>query len=136
MAAPAGVQHALSGTKPWVRLISILGFISAGFMIVLGGLGALFGSALGEMPPGMSAVFLIYPVMGVVYLVPSLYLFRYASRIGDYLRGGEEGQLQLALETQRSFWRFVGILCVVAIVLSVAMMVVALAIPFVLRSAG
>lgn len=136
MAAAPGIQAALAGTKPWVRLLSIVGFIAAGFMIVVGVLGAVFGTTFGDMPPGMSAVFLIYPLMGVLYLVPSLYLFRYASRIDDYIRGGEDVQLELALGAQRSFWRFMGILCVVGFVLSVLSIMAAIAIPLVLRSAG
>jgi len=136
MAGPPGIHSALAGTKPWVRLIGILGFISAGFMIVVGVVGAVFGTAFGDLPPGMGVVFLIYPLMGALYLVPSLYLFRYATRIGEYMRDGQEVQLELALQSQRSFWRFVGILCLVGIVLSVLMIMVAIAIPFMFRSAG
>ena len=39
------VVHALRGTKPWVRLCSVLGFISTGFMLlaaVMMGLGGGF----------------------------------------------------------------------------------------------
>jgi hypothetical protein len=91
--ANSGIQSVLAGTKPWVRLVSIIGFISAAFMI-LGGIAAgVVGARLGG--PGTAAIIFMYPVMGLLYLVPSLYLFRYATRIGEYMRGGQEGQLEL-----------------------------------------
>ena len=128
MAMP-GIQNALAGTKPWVRLVSILGFISAGFMIVAGLFAAVLGGFSDAMPAGATAIFLIYPLMGALYAVPSLYLFRYASRIDEYVRGGQEIQLELALDTQRAFWKFVGILCVISIVIAIVGIIASIAIP-------
>ena len=131
MMANPGIQSALAGTKPWVRLVSILGFISAGFMI-LGGLAAgALGVRMGR--PEAAALIFVYPLMGLLYLVPSLYLFRFATRIGEYLQGGQEAQLELALDSQRSFWRFVGILSLVSIVLMALVIAAAIAIPALLQ---
>jgi hypothetical protein len=134
MAAAAGVQAILQGTKPWVRLVSILGFISAGFMILIGvallALGAA-GGFVGELGPQFGAIAVVYPIFGLLYLVPSVYLFQYASRIGQFISGGgQEVQLELALDSQRAFWKFVGILCIIGIVLMVLGMLAAIAIPF------
>ena len=62
MMAMPGIQNALAGTKPWVRLVSILGFISAGFMIVAGLFAAVLGGFSDAMPAGATAIFLIYPL--------------------------------------------------------------------------
>ena len=106
MTTASGIPAILAGTKPWVRLVSILGFISAGLMILLGigvaGLGLFQRGA-----PEFVAIGMIYPITGLLYLVPSFYLFRYASRIEDYVRGGQDMQLELALDSQRAFWKFV-----------------------------
>ncbi len=136
MVAVPGVQSALAGTKPWVRLCSILLFVSAALMIVVGGLAGIMGSmALGGGAETM-ALAIVYPLMGLLYLIPGLYLFRYAKRIGDYLTGGQEVQLELALDAQRSFWKFVGILSVIAIVVFLLGIVAAIAIPTMLRMSG
>lgn len=71
--------------------------------------------------------------MGLFYLVPSLYLFRFATRIGEYLQSGQEAQLELALDSQRSFWRFVGILSLIAIVVTALGIFAAIAIPALLH---
>lgn len=131
MMANPGIQSALAGTKPWVRLVSIIGFVSAGFMI-LGGLAAgVVGVRLGG--PEAVALIFVYPLMGLLNLVPSLYLFRFATRIGEYVQGGQDAQLELALDSQRSFWRFVGILSLVGIVLMALGIVAAIAIPALLQ---
>lgn len=132
MAAP-GIQSALAGTKPWVRLCSVLLFASAALMIVIGILGAVVGTLALGGGAQTAALAIVYPLMGLVYLIPALYLFRYATRIGEYLTGGQEIQLELALDAQRSFWKFVGILGVIAIVLFVLGIVAAIAIPTMLR---
>ena len=137
MTTATGIPGVLAATKPWVRLMSVLGFISAGFMI-LAGLGMMLaGMATSDLGSGQAlAIGLLYPVFGLLYIVPSAYLFRYASRIGDYLRGGQEIQLELALDSQRSFWKFVGILTVIGMVVAVLGMAAAILIPAMLMLRG
>jgi len=101
----------LRQTKPWVRFLSVLGFIGSGFMVLGGGV-ALVGAIISHRPQ-LLAFALVYPPMGFLYFVPSFYLHRYASRIGSYLAQGRSAQLDAALEAQKSFWRFVGILTLV-----------------------
>ena len=134
MIATPGIQSALAGTKPWVRLVSIIGFISAGFMILGGVAGGVVGALMGR--PEAAVLIFFYPLMGLLYLVPSLYLFRFATRIGEYVQGGQEAQLELALESQRSFWKFVGILSLVGIVLGVLGIAAAITIPLLLQLRG
>lgn len=98
-------------TKPWVRFLSILGFISAAFMLlaafVLG-----FGNRFGRMQGVISVV---YAVMAVLYVVGSVYLSRYASRITELQYTRDVESLESALEAQKSFWKLLG--SVVAIML-------------------
>jgi hypothetical protein len=117
-----------------VRLVSIIGFISAGFMILGGVAGGVVGVLTGR--PEAAALIFIYPLMGLVYLVPSFYLFRFATRIGEYMQSGQEAQLELALDSQRSFWRFVGILSIIGIVLMVLGIAAAITIPALLQMRG
>ena len=129
MMVTSGIHAALAGTKPWVRLCSVLLFVTAALVILVGLIGgALAGSTFGEGPE-MAAVGVFYAFMGLLYFFPALYLYRYASRIGDYLAGGEEAQLEHALDAQRSFWKFVGIVTLAGLVLIALTIVAAVAIP-------
>jgi len=124
MVDPRAVQ-ALQGTKPWVRLCSVIGFISTGF-ILLAALIMLFGGAF--MPTQKQAfpfagfqfvLGLLYAAMGVLYLFPSIKLWKYGSAILRLMSTGSNADLIEALEQQRSFWKFVGILILVMIALYV-----------------
>src|SRR5215213_2786165 len=112
---PLMVEH-LRATKPWVRLISVIMFISAG-LIFLGGLAMMFlGSSMGTRGFGLGPVIgIIYFIMGGLYVVPAYFLHQYASSIQDFLQGGGDSAMENALGSQKSFWRFVGILTLVII---------------------
>jgi hypothetical protein len=112
---------ALGQTRPWVLFLAIVGFIGAGLMIVgglgvaavMGFAGALAGSAGGELG-GMGAAMglglgALYLAFGVLYLFPSLFLWRYAAGIRAMLGADPVGGMESALRAQKSFWKFVGI---------------------------
>ena len=63
-------------------------------------------------------------MLGLLYIFPSLFLFRYASGIASMLKEDAVRGMESALAAQKSFWRFVGILtvivlCIYAVVLAV-----------------
>jgi hypothetical protein len=107
------IEH-LRATKPWVRFMSVIMFIFAA-LIFLGGLLMML------MPSGMSGfglgplVGIIYIVMSGLYLAPAFFLHQFASSINDFLNGGGDSAMENALGSQKSFWRFVGILTLVVI---------------------
>ena len=128
MADPSGAAGAVSPaivetlrrTKGWVRFLAILGFIGAGFMLLAAlGLGIAWTVA---PPPGaesMLPLLIGYSVflgaMAFLYVVPCLRLLRYASGIARLEVQRDAGSLELALDHQRTFWRFVGIAAIVLI---------------------
>jgi len=119
---------ALAGTRPWVRLISVLLFIGAG----LGLLASLISLvAVGHVPGGPPAVLIgaIQVLACLLYLVPAWYLSRYAGALGSFLQGGAAAELEAALDSQKSFWKFVGILTLITMVLAVLGIAAAILIP-------
>jgi hypothetical protein len=131
-----GVAAALGGTRKWVRLVSILGFIGSAFMIVAGIGMAVWGSAMpdaaGPFPGGMAVFGLVYVCMALIYLVPSIYLWRYGTHIGAYLRDPQAILLEAALEAQRKFWQFVGVLTVIMLVFMVGGIGLSIVLPVIL----
>jgi hypothetical protein len=118
-------QHYLSQTGPWVRFLSIMMFIGAAFMILSGAGMVLIGlagldSSMGSMGSGSlpnGAVILlgpVYIVMAVLfYLLPGIFLFRYASAIKLLKSTPSSPALEDALRNQKSFWRYLGILAII-----------------------
>ena len=111
----AGMIHVLRGTRPWVRLASIIGFVLAAVMGFLGFDATVRGLTSVRFQGG--PFFLLYFVFSVGFLILSLYLHRYASRISVFLAQGHSVQLEGALEAQRKFWKFTGLFALLSLVL-------------------
>lgn len=118
------VSRILGQTQPWARLMGILGFVTVGMMLLFG-----LGAAVAVLATqgGEAALLLaVYPLMAVLYVLPSIYLMRYANRIRDFIAQGQQHQLEAALDAQRAFWKFMGIFALVSLVLSGFAILVAL----------
>ena len=129
-----GMIEALKKTKPWVRFLSILGFILAGLMVLVA-LGMLvFGLYQMTQGPGvgawMAGMSVLYLLLGILYLFPSRYLYQYASAIGAALDAKyKSGPVEQALGYQKSFWKFAGIMALVMLLLYIPGIFAAIAIP-------
>lgn len=102
----------LSQTRPWVRLVSVMMFLGSAFM-VFGGISMVLVTALGQGAIGGGiSVFLggIYLAMAVAYLFPAVFLWKYANRITLFAQQQSTARLADALDSQRLFWKFVGIM--------------------------
>jgi len=135
-----GAADMLRKTKPWVRFISVMFFIGAAFS-ALGGIGAIAGGIAagmaggmpGGMPSGMAGgmpwllltgLGVAYIVMAILYITPGVFLWMYADRIGLFLRQKTPGRLASALASQKSFWKFIGIMTLIFICLYPIMILV------------
>lgn len=119
--------ESLRATKPWVKFLSILMFIMVG-LVFLGGLAMMFASPMG-MRGGASVgplMGFVYWIMGGLYLAPAIFLYRYASSIDDLVRGGGDTAMEMALESQKSFWKFTGIVTLVVLCFYLIMIVLAM----------
>ena len=105
-------MQALAQTKPWVRLLSVLGFLVFGFSVI----GMVF--VLGFTPGGPVTLMMVVtiPISLLFYFMPSLLLWNYASRIGNFLNDRSSNSLAAAVAAQKSFWKYVGILVAVILV--------------------
>jgi hypothetical protein len=52
---------------------------------------------------------------GVLEFFPSLFIYRCGDKIRGYLRSGTDQDLELALKNNKSYWKFLGIVCIVSL---------------------
>ena len=88
-----------------------------------------------EAPP-LVYVGIFYILTSVFYLVPSIWLSKYSSAIDSFLKRGDSVQLGKAIAYQKSFWKFVGILVLVSIIIAILGMLAAILIPTYLAFRG
>ena len=118
----------LKGATPWLRFIGILGFISAGLVVLMGFSMAPFISVMNrawaEIPgfESLEGVFnatfggfmvVMFIGAGLLLFFPSLYIFRFGEKIRSYLRSGADRELELAFQNNKSLWKFLGIICII-----------------------
>lgn len=113
--AVAGAMDALRATKPWVRFMGVLGILGTALLVVIALI--LIGVSQGPfktLPPGVRVVLpLVYLLMAALQVPPVLHLNRYASRIGILLETHAPEDLTRALDAQKSFWKYVGIMTLI-----------------------
>jgi hypothetical protein len=69
----------------------------------------------------------------IFYLIPSIWLYKYSSAISRFLGGGGATELGNALVYQKSFWKFVGIMIVIAMIVGIFVILAAVFIPSLLK---
>lgn len=124
------IEVELGGTRLWVLILSIIGFIIGGLTLLLGlvygGVVGFAGAALGvdsNMGAGGGILagglfFLFFALSAALYIVPSYFLYKYASAIGQISRRGQPAIVE-ALSSQRKFWKILvlGMLCFILLYL-------------------
>ena len=126
-AVGAAVVDQLARTKGWTRLFSVLLWIGAAFLILGGGgmmlFGLIAGGAAEQFDQQLAAIGgaiglgIVYFLMAIFYIYPALKLGNYSSRISDLMNAPSEANLIAALNEQRAFWKYVGILMVLMLAL-------------------
>jgi Family of unknown function (DUF5362) len=122
--------NSMQPTKMWTKFMSIMGFIMSG-LIVLSGIfeslsSNLSSQAQGKYPP---VVGLVYIFFSIFYIIPSVYLFKSSSALGRFLGNKMASELESAFSYEKSFWKFVGIFCIVMITIAVIGIAAAIVIP-------
>lgn len=114
-----GVLVALQSTRPWVLFLGILGLVGAGLML-LGGFGVIiYGAFAGGGPfVGMGVIYFIFSLL---YIAPSIMLIQYANKIRTFTAAPSAGNLKDALTAQKSFWKFVGVMALIVLVIYAVM---------------
>ena len=126
----------LARTKGWTRFFSVMLWIGAVFlilaalmMIAVGSIGGLAGGemmgAMGGMIGG-AVIGVIYLAMAFFYIYPAIKLGKYSSRINDLLASPSDSLLAAALNEQRAFWKYTGIMMILFISLYVVVIIVAM----------
>ena len=68
------IMNSLRATKPWTRMLSILGFIATGLTIIMG-LGLMLGRnyiPISPEAPPLLYLGILYILTSVLYLIPSI----------------------------------------------------------------
>ncbi len=127
----------IQATAKWARIVAIIGFFILGLMLVFGlAFGSFFGklmamqSAMSGAPmpvdPSLFGIFyaVLFMVMVVIYVFPTLFLYQYATRTLRSLKNGFDATtFSSGLRAHRSFYSYVGVLMIIVAVLYTLMFI-------------
>lgn len=116
------MRQSLKEIANWGRFLSIVGFIFTGFIFVAAfamiGMGsALPQEVMGGIGGGVLSVF--YFFIGILYLIPTYYLFRFASHTRRALATDDQEYLALAFGNLRHIFVFFGVVTALGLVVYV-----------------
>ena len=123
-AVSPGTIAQLAGTKPWVRFMSVMLWLSVGIMLLVAAVIGIMGSIGGPIEAGIKksgafggmplvAIAIIYGLMAMIYVYPAVKLWSFANRIGSLASTRAVADLDAALNQQRQFWKYFGVLLIV-----------------------
>jgi hypothetical protein len=120
---PPGVLRLLQETRPWVRLMAVV-TIAMLVLMVIGVMVVISKSA--AVGQGRVGAFAIIPAIIALGLCtpPALFLWQYASNIRRLQNGGGVPALEDAVSSQKSYWKYIGILMTVALGLYALMILI------------
>jgi hypothetical protein len=119
----------LSEARKWAKLIAIISFVGIGLMVMMGVIMGLvmdsLTSAAGQsaMPFSGSVFMVVYIAIAIVYFFPVYYLFRFSVDMGNALASGSEEVMTSAFQYLKSHYKFIGILMIVSIAVSILVMI-------------
>ncbi len=125
-----GVVDQLRRTKGWTRFSAVLAII-LGVILLLGavmGGGAVASASRGLRGFGAFAgiILFVYGLLGLLYLVAGIKLSGFSSAVQRLMYSGQERDLEDALDRQRSFWVFIGVILLVSLIIAIITLVTTL----------
>ena len=110
------IIESLKRTAPWMKFLSIMGFIACGF-IVVGAVSVLnqdFGYFYSEYK---FLGFLLYIAMAAIIYFPNKYLYNCSINIESFYKSNEINTLEYAIDLQRKYWSYMGILVIIFLII-------------------
>ncbi|MEO9483730.1 MAG: DUF5362 family protein [Ekhidna sp.] len=100
-------------TAKWGKFLAIVGFVMSGLMILAGFFIMGAGSMIDEMPFEPGAFGIIYILISLIYIFPSLYLFRFSSQMQRSIREQSQHQCSEAYNNLRRLFVFMGVFTII-----------------------
>ncbi|RLD85503.1 MAG: hypothetical protein DRJ02_10270 [Bacteroidetes bacterium] len=109
----------LKEAKKWAYFLAILGFIGAGFLLLVGIMVSVLFSVIdvfAELPDKPDFPFgligIVYIALAVVYFFPAYYLYKFSKEISNALLVRDEAHLTSAFRFLKKHFKFIGIMII------------------------
>jgi len=108
------ILNILKKTSPWVIFLGVLTLVCT-CLIWIGALIILL-SVSGNLN---IILFLSVALVGVLCFFPGYFLFKFGTRIRRAIAANATSEMEIALKSNKSYWKYIGILTIVGIIINV-----------------
>lgn len=119
----------LARTRGWTLFFAIMLWLGAALLLlsgiamaILGSMGSSLGAAGANSPLGGLegpllgiGIGIFYFILALIYIYPALKLTKFSKKVSDLMKVPSEEGLVSALDEQRGFWKYVGIMMILFI---------------------
>jgi hypothetical protein len=128
----------LNEAAKWAKFLAIVGFVFCGLIAVAAFFaGTLLSTYFGQFEAtdtsnsvsSITGIFLTvyYLIVAILYFIPSLYLFNFASKMQAALRNNDQMTLNTSFRNLKACFKFWGILFIILLCFMVIVVIVAVA---------
>ena len=118
----------LNAIRKWSMFLALLGFIVVGFLLIAGLVAGTFFSFFRSDEVGLgvleSLTFILSVIIGAVYFMPVLFLFRFSRQTAKALRSSGQEDFRKAFRNLRAFFTYIGILAIIVILIYIAALLI------------
>ena len=112
-------KNNLLETSRWGKFLGVVGFIMSG-LLALVSITFMGGTFINpnDIYPGLGAsIFIIYLVIAVIYVFPSLYVFRYSIKIKEGINSSDQSRCTEGFSNLKNLFLFFGIMTIIVLAL-------------------
>jgi hypothetical protein len=121
---PESVTFLTTAAK-WAKYLAIIGFVTAGFMVLGGGAFSVFYATLGREPGNTGPMSLftpsmlgaMYVVIALIYIWPVIYLNKFSNQTTRAIRTVDTKQLTRAFRNLKRLFQYIGIITIVVLII-------------------
>ena len=112
------IKHNLDKMAYWAKLFGILGFIGSAIIVIVAIAMFIMGGDMGGMYGyGAGAAGFIYIILGVIYFIPSKYIYTFSTECRRALNQNSQNAIEEALSNLSSVFTFWGVFTVIILII-------------------
>ncbi len=120
------VKGFLLETAKWAKLLSIVGFVGIGLMVIGAIVVITLGSTMGFRGGQPILLGLLYLGMTALYFFPIYYLYLFATKMKAGINSNTQQSITSGFENLKSHYKFLGIMMIIVLSLYGFMLLIAL----------
>jgi len=110
------MKSIISDIAKWTKFLSIVGFVFIGLLVIFafyaGSYFEMYSALMGTS--GMGTMMTVtYLILAIINFFPVLYLFQFASRAQKALANGNDTEIEIAFDSLRKHYLYLGILTII-----------------------